>query len=276
VLRKIVRQPSGVFGLIVLVMLLIMALMAPILAPGYANQDIPNRLQSPSLTHPLGTDHLGRDLMQRVVYGARVALQTAVPGVLVALLIGLALGLSAGYFGSWIESAILICTDTLQAFPIVIFALALLALIGPSLGSVIVVIALAFAPGYARVVRAQTLSVKAQPFIEVGRALGVSDLRIMFAHILPNIFAPLLILVAMDLASAITVEAGLSFLGLGVKPPTPSWGVILADGFARIRQSPWPVIVACLALMLTTLGLTLFSEALRDALDPLIVHPIRA
>jgi peptide/nickel transport system permease protein len=264
------------FGLTIVAVLLSMALLAPLLASGYADQDIANRLQGPSTTHLFGTDHLGRDVLQRIMYGARVALATAVPGVLIALLIGLLLGLLAGQLGGWVESAILICTDTLLAFPVVIFALALLALIGPSVASVIIVIALAFAPGYARVVRAQVLSLKAQLFVEVCRALGASDKRIIFAHMLPNIIAPLLILVAMDMASAIAIEAGLSFLGLGVKPPTPSWGVILADGFARIRQSPWPMIVACLALALTTLGLTLFSEALRDALDPRLTSVMRA
>jgi peptide/nickel transport system permease protein len=253
-----------------------MALFAPLLASGYADQDIAHRLQGPSAAHPFGTDHLGRDVLQRIVYGAWIALATAVPGVLIALLIGLTLGLLSGYVGGWVEGAILICADTLLAFPVVIFALALLALIGPSAASVIVVITLAFAPGYVRVVRAQVLAVKGQLFVEVGRALGASDWRIMVAHMLPNIVAPLLILVAMDVASAIAIEAGLSFLGLGVQPPTPSWGVILADGFARIRQSPWPVVFASLTLMVTTLGLTLFGEALRDALDPHLAHARRS
>ncbi len=275
--RGFLRQPATFFSIIVVLVLMVCALAAPAVAPyDFAKQDIPNRLQGPSPQHVLGTDHLGRDVLSRLVYGTRTAFETALPGVLIALLIGLGLGLVAGYVGGWVESVILIFADTMQAFPSILFALALLALIGPSTASVIVVIAIAFAPGYARVVRAQVLALKTQPFVEVGRALGASDLRIIGAHILPNIVAPLVILFAMDLVSAITIEAGLSFLGLGVKPPTPSWGVVLSDGFARIRQSPWPVLFASLALGITTLGLTLFGESLRDALDPRLSRMVRA
>jgi peptide/nickel transport system permease protein len=175
-----------------------------------------------------------------------------------------------------VDNVILVLTDSMQAFPAVILALALLALLGPSSTNVILVIIIAFMPGYARVVRAQVLSVKENPFVEAERSLGASNGRIIFVHILPNILAPLVILLAMDLPSAITFEAGLSFLGLGVKPPTPSWGVILADGFSRIRNSPWPVLWAGLALMLTTLGFTLFGETLRDVLDPKLAGSRRA
>jgi peptide/nickel transport system permease protein len=275
--RGIARSPAGIFGLIIVLGLLACALAAPVLAPhDFASQDIPNRLQAPSPQYTLGTDHLGRDVLSRLIYGTRTALETAVPGVLIALGIGVVLGVAAGYAGGLVEAIVLVCTDTMQAFPSILFALALLALIGPSTASVIMVIAIAFAPGYARIVRAQVLVLKTQPFVEVCRALGASDLRIIGVHILPNIVAPLMILLAMDLASAIAIEAGLSFLGLGVKPPTPSWGVVLSDGFARIRQSPWPVLFASLALALTTLGLTLFGESLRDALDPRLSRVVRA
>jgi peptide/nickel transport system permease protein len=150
----------------------------------------------------------------------------------------------------------------------VILALAILAVLGPSLVNVIVVIGLAWTPGYARITRAQVLSAKQNQYVEVERSLGASQKRILFLHILPNIVAPLLILAAMDLPVVITFEAGLSFLGLGVRPPTPSWGVILSDGFDRIRQSPWPITWAGLTLIITTLGFTLFGETLRDVLDP--------
>jgi peptide/nickel transport system permease protein len=274
---RIARQPGGAFGAIVVLVLMACALAAPLIAPyDYAQQDIPNRLQSPSAQHLMGTDHLGRDVFSRLVYGTRTALATALPGVLIALVIGLALGVLAGYLGGWAEGIVLIITDTFQAFPAILFALALLALIGPSTASVIAVIAIAFAPGYARVVRAQVLALKAQPYVDACRALGAGHLRLVAAHILPNIVAPLVILFAMDVASAITIEAGLSFLGLGVQPPTPSWGVVLSDGFGRIRQSPWPVLFASLALAVTTLGLTLFGEALRDALDPRLSRVVRA
>lgn len=276
-LAEIVRRPSGLFGLLIVAGLLVVISFAPLLAPyNEAQQDIKNRLDAPSLDHPLGTDHLGRDLLSRLIFGSRVALGTAFPAVAVALLGGLILGLLAGYAGGLIDNLILIITDTLQAFPALILALAILALLGPSIVNVIFVIAIAFMPGYARVVRAQVLAVKAQPFVEVERSLGAGGLRIVLVHILPNILAPLVILLAMDLPSAITVEAGLSFLGLGVRPPTPSWGVILADGFSKIRNSPWPVLWVGLTLMLVTLGFTLFGEALRDLLDPKLAGSRRA
>ncbi len=276
-LREVARRPSGLFGLTVVVALIIILIFAPALAPyGDAKQDISNRLQGPSAAHWLGTDHLGRDLLSRLLFGTRVALGTAFPAVLGAVTGGLILGLVAGFLGGNVDNVILVLTDSMQAFPAVILALALLALLGSSTTNVIIVIVIAFMPGYARVVRAQVLSVKDNPFIEVERALGASNARIILVHILPNILAPLVILLAMDLPSAITFEAGLSFLGLGVKPPTPSWGVILADGFSKIRNSPWPVLWAGFALMLTTLGFTLFGETLRDLLDPKLAGARRA
>jgi peptide/nickel transport system permease protein len=276
-LYELARRPTGLFGLLIVAGLLVILLFAPLLAPyGDAQQDIKSRLQGPSTSHPLGTDHLGRDLLSRLLFGTRVALGTAFPAVLAALLAGLVLGLLAGYLGGSVDNVLLVIMDSIQAFPAVILALALLALLGPSITNVIFVIALAFTPGYARIVRAQVLSVKEHPFVEVERSLGASDLRIVLIHIVPNILAPLVILLAMDLPSAITVEAGLSFLGLGVRPPTPSWGVILADGFSKIRTSPWPVLWAGLTLMLTTLGFTLFGETLRDLLDPKLAGSRRA
>lgn len=225
-------------------------------------------LQGPSSAHWLGTDHLGRDLLSRIVYGSRIALGVAVPAVAIAMVGGLALGLTAGYLGGIVDNATLVLLDSMQAFPAVILALAILALLGSSLVNVIIVIGLAWIPGYARIVRAQVLSAKQNQYIEVEHSLGASQKRILFLHIMPNILAPLLILAAMDLPVVITFEAGLSFLGLGVRPPTPSWGVILSDGFNVIRQSPWPITWAGLTLIITTLGFTLFGETLRDVLDP--------
>jgi peptide/nickel transport system permease protein len=278
IVRELVRRPAGLFGMLIVLALIVILLGAEFLAPySDSQQDIKNRLQGPTADHVLGTDHLGRDLLSRLLYGTRVALGTAFPAVLAALSMGLLLGLISGYMaGSIVDNVILVIMDSFQAFPAVVLALALLALLGPSQSNVIFVIALAFTPGYARIVRAQVLSVKENPFIEVERSLGASDLRIIVVHILPNILAPLVILLAMDLPSAITTEAGLSFLGLGVRPPTPSWGVILADGFSKIRTSPWPVLWAGLTLMLTTLGFTLFGETLRDILDPKLAGARRA
>jgi peptide/nickel transport system permease protein len=277
IIREMTLRSEGLISLVLVGMLIILLVFAPLIARyDPAQQDIKHRLEGPSAEHWLGTDHLGRDLLSRLIYGTRVALGTAFPSVSAALIMGIILGLAAGYLGGNVDNAILVVMDTLQAFPAIILTLALLALLGASATNVIVVIAIAYTPGYARIVRAQVLSYKENPFVEVERSLGATDLRIIFIHILPNIMAPLVILLAMDLPTAITTEAGLSFLGLGVKPPTPSWGIILADGFAKIRNSPWPVLFASLMLMVTTLGFTLFGETLRDVLDPKLAGTRRA
>ncbi len=277
IFNEIIRRPSGAFGLFIVSVLVIVLLFAELLAPyGSAEQNIPNRLQGPSAEHLLGTDHLGRDLLSRLLFGTRVALGTAVPAVLAALAAGLVLGLVSGYTGGAVDNVLLVIVDSLQAFPTVLLALALLSLLGPSQGNVIVALAVARAPRFARIVRAQVLAVKENPFVEAERSLGASTLRIIVIHILPNILAPLVILLAMNVPSAIVTEAGLSFLGVGVRPPTPSWGVILADGFLWIRTSPWSVLWAGLTLMITTLGFTLFGETLRDILDPKLAGARRA
>jgi peptide/nickel transport system permease protein len=266
------KRPSGIFGLAIILILTGVVLFAPALAPyDYAAQDIPNRLQGPSGSHLLGTDSLGRDLLSRLIFGTRVAMKTAFPAVFAALVFGLILGLLAGYLGGWVDNVLLVIFDTLQAFPATILALAFLALLGPSLNNVILVIIISFTPGYARITRAQVIAMKSNLHIEVERSLGAGLWRILFVHILPNVIAPMLILLAMDLPYGITVEAGLSFLGLGVQPPTPSWGVILSDGFIKIRNSPWPVIWPSVFIMLSTLGFTMFGETLRDLLDPKFV-----
>jgi peptide/nickel transport system permease protein len=269
VLARLARRPAGAFGLVVVVGLCLIAAFAPLVAPYEADeQDIVNRLQGPSAAHLLGTDHLGRDLLSRIIFGTRVELGVAVPAVTAALVLGLVLGLTAGYLGGRVDNALIVVMDSAQAFPTVILALALLAVLGASLRNILIVIAITFAPQYARVARASVLALKQNPFVEAERALGAGNLRVVGMHVLPNIMAPLFILLAMNIPAAITVEAGLSFLGVGVQPPTPSWGVILAEGFQRVREAPWPVLDTGLALMLTTLGFTLLGETLRDVVDP--------
>jgi peptide/nickel transport system permease protein len=269
VVARLARRPAGLFGLVVVIGLGLAAAFAPVVAPyDPAAQDIASRLQGPSQSHLLGTDHLGRDLLSRIIFGARVELGVAVPAVSAALVLGLLLGVTAGYLGGRVDNVLIVVMDSIQAFPAVVLALTVLALLGPSLRNVLFVIALTFSPQYARVARASVLALKQNPFIEGARALGASSLRVVTVHVLPNIVAPLFILLAMNIPSAIAVEAGLSFLGVGVQPPTPSWGVILAEGFERVRDAPWPVLSTGLALILTTLGFTLLGETLRDAIDP--------
>ena len=269
VLREVARRPAGRFGLLVIGALLVIVVFTPLISPyDPAAQHIVDRLQGPSWRYPLGTDDLGRDLLSRIFFGTRVALGVAFPAVVGALLLGMLLGTVAGYAGGKIDNALIVVFDTLQAFPAVILALALISLLGPSLRNVIIVIIVSFAPGYGRVSRALVLSVKQNSFVEAERSLGASDVRIATIHVVPNILAPLCILIAMDIPSAIVVESGLSFLGLGVQPPTPSWGSILSEGFDRVRDTPWPVLWTGFALMVTTLGFTMFGETLRDVIDP--------
>jgi peptide/nickel transport system permease protein len=273
--RDIGRRPMGLVGLVIVGALLLTVVFGPYLVADPFDIDPARRLQGPSSEHWLGTDDLGRDLLARVVVGARIAMRVAIPAVVLAMLLGLAMGLVAGYLGGRVDSVVVVITDTLQAFPAVVLALAILALLGPSLTNVIIVIALTFAPAYVRVVRASVFAIKEDVFIQAESALGASSGRIIGRHILPNIIAPMLILMAIDLPVVVTIEAGLSFLGVGVPPPIPSWGVILSDGFARVRSAPWAVIWAGLALMITTLGFTLLGEALRDRLDPRVREAAR-
>lgn len=268
VLRDISRRPPGLLALIIIAGLAVAVTIGPWMVADPAAQDIARRLEGPSSDYWLGTDHLGRDLLARLVVGSRIALGVAVPAVAIAMVVGVVLGLAAGYLGGRTDNVVIVVTDTLQAFPAVVLALAFLALLGGSLTNVIIVIAIGFAPGYARVVRASVLAIKEDVFVQAERSLGARTGRVIGVHILPNVLAPMLILMAIDLPVAVTIEAGLSFLGVGVPPPTPSWGVILRDGFDRVRDAPWPVIWSGLTLMLTTLGFTLLGESLRDRLDP--------
>jgi peptide/nickel transport system permease protein len=269
VVGDVLRRPLGALGFLIVLGFMLTVILAPVLAPyDYAEQDIPSMLQGPSSNYLLGTDHLGRDLLSRIIYGSRIALGVAVPSVSIALVGGIALGLISGYVGGIVDDIVVVILDSIKAFPAVMLALTILALLGPSLINEIVVIGIAWIPNYGRVARAQVFSAKQNVYVEAERSLGATSWRIVLFHILPNILAPLLILAAMDLPVVITFEAGLSFLGLGVRPPTPSWGVILSDGFNFIRQTPWPITWAGLTLIITTLGFTLFGETLRDVLDP--------
>jgi len=269
ILGDVLRQPLGVVGFVIVSTFVICVLFAPWIAPyDYTRQDIPNRMQGPSTTYWLGTDHLGRDIFSPLVYGSRIAFGTAIPSVTIALVAGIFLGLIAGYAGGRVDNAIVVFMDMLQAFPSIMLSLAILALLGPSLVNVIIVIGLTWMPNCARVIRAQTLSVREKAYVEAERSLGATNKSILFSHILPNVIAPALLLAAMDLPWVITFEAGLSFMGMGVRPPSPSWGAILSDGFNHIFESQWPILWSGLTLSLITLGFTLFGEALRDVLDP--------
>jgi peptide/nickel transport system permease protein len=263
------KDPLGMTGLVIVVLMLLLAIFASVLAPHDPLEvDVYNRLASPTWQHWLGTDQLGRDVLSRVLYGGRVALKVALIAISVSMAIGLLLGMLAGFGPRWLDRVLVVCFDTLRSFPTIMFALAIVALTGPSLNTVIAVIIITSIPVYARIVRTQTQALREQDYILAERALGASTARILRDHILPNIAAPLLILVSMDVPAVIGMEAGLSFLGLGVSAPTPSWGSILNDGYSYLRNSPWPIIAGGIPLILVTLGFTFFGESLRDILDP--------
>jgi ABC-type dipeptide/oligopeptide/nickel transport systems, permease components len=267
--REIGHRPIMLVGLVVWVTFIAMAIGGQHLAPyGINVQDISHRLQGPSEAHRLGTDELGRDLLSRLMVGTRYALGVAIPAVAIALVVGVVVGMTAGYFGNVADRVVVTLLDSLQAFPAVILALTLLALVGHSLRNVTLVIAVAFIPSYARVTRALVMAAKNNQWVDAERSLGAHPLRIVVMHIFPNIAASLFVLMAMDIPSAITISAGLDFLGLGLQPPTPSWGGILSSGFFYVQQSPWPVIWASAFLMIATLGFTLLAEGLRDVVDP--------
>jgi len=269
VIKRISSDPLGLLGLCLVTLMVVSALGASILAPYDPIQlNIMDRLQGPSVNHLLGTDQLGRDLFSRVLFGGQVALKVALLTIGSALIIGIVLGLIAGYGPAWLDNSIMLLFDTIRSVPTIMLALAAVALVGPSITTVIFVIAVSTIPNYGRVVRTQTLTIKSKDFVKAEMLMGASSLRILSIHVLPNILGPLLILASMDIPTVIALEAGLSFLGMGVKPPTPSWGSILNDGFALIRNTPWPIIAGSIPLVLATLGFTFLGESLRDLLDP--------
>ena len=268
-IKRISSDPLGLLGLCLVTLIVVSALGATIFAPYDPIQlNIMDRLQGPSANHLLGTDQLGRDLFSRVLFGGQVALKVAFLTIGSALIIGVVLGMIAGYGPVWLDNSIMLLFDTIRSVPTIMLALAAVAMVGPSITTVIFVIAVSTIPNYGRVVRTQTLTIKSKDFVKAEMLMGASSLRILSIHILPNILGPLLILASMDIPTVIALEAGLSFLGMGVKPPTPSWGSILNDGFALIRNTPWPIIAGSIPLVLATLGFTFLGESLRDLLDP--------
>ena len=268
-IKRISSDPLGLLGLCLVTLIVVSALGASIFAPYDPIQlNIMERLQGPSANHLLGTDQLGRDLFSRVLFGGQVALKVAFLSIGSALIVGFLLGLIAGYGPTWLYNSIMLLFDTIRSVPTIMLALVAVAFVGPSITTVIFVIAASSIPSYGRIVRTQTLTIKSKDFVKAEMVMGASLIRILSIHLLPNILGPLLILASMDIPSIIALEAGLSFLGMGVKPPTPSWGSILNDGFNLIRNTPWPIIAGSIPLVLATLGFTFLGESLRDLLDP--------
>ncbi len=271
VLRKVCRTLPGAVGLVIVVAVLACAVLASWIATHNPDAlNVMNRFAGPSWDHWLGTDHLGRDLFSRMVHGASVAMQVAIASIAASLTVGTALGILAAYLPARTERLVLILFDVISSFPSLVLALAVVAVFGPSTQIVILIVAVTLTPHFGRVARSQVLTLRSAPFLEAERILGASPLRIVFSHVLPNILGPLVILASMDIPVVITIEAGLSFLGLGVRPPLASWGTLIQDGYQYLSESWIPVVVSSVALALATLGFTLFGEALRDAVDPRI------
>ncbi|WP_181257441.1 ABC transporter permease [Pseudaminobacter soli (ex Li et al. 2025)] len=268
-LRALLADPFTGAALILVAGFLITAALAPWLAPYSPTKiDVLHKLQPPSAEHWFGTDHLGRDLLSRIVFGTRTALTIAMVSVVIAGAIGLLLGLIAGYGPRWLDALLVLTFDSLNSLPMIMFALAIITVLGAGTSTLIIVIAATSFPSYARLIRAQTLALKNSDYILAERLLDAGTVRIIFVHLLPNVVGPLIILLSMDIPVVIMVEAGLSFLGLGVRPPTPSWGSILYDGYTSIRSAPFMVIFGGFPLVLATLGFTFLGEGLRDYLDP--------
>ncbi|MBL0371802.1 ABC transporter permease [Rhizobium sp. KVB221] len=265
----ILSTPLGAIGFLLVTLIILTALFAPYLAPYNPTAiNVKERLADPSFSHLLGTDQLGRDLLSRIIVGTRTAMTVALSALATALAIALPLGLIAGYGPRWLDALLILVFDSISSLPMIMLGLAIVVLLGPGVSTVILVIVLYSVPSYARLVRTQTLSLKTRDFIKAEQVMNAGTPRILFRHLLPNVVGPLLILACLDISTVITLEAGLSFLGLGVKPQIPSWGNILSDGFAVIRNSALPVIAGGAPLILATIGFTFFGEALRDALDP--------
>ena len=256
-------------GLVVFLIVVVAAILAPVLAPFDPNdQNILEKLRAPTLEHWLGTDSFGRDTLSRLIYGARISLIIGVVSTLAAMVIGTAIGMLAGWHGGRLDTVTMQAMDVLLAFPSLILGLILVAMLGPSMVNIIIAIALTSIPPFARIARAPTIAVKEREFVDAGRALGYSDTRILIVHILPNIFPEILVMGSLWLANAIRTEASLAFVGLGVKPPTATWGGMIREGFENILDSYWLALVPGVAILLVIFALNLLGDGLRDAIDP--------
>lgn len=269
-LRKLLKNKLATIGLFIVAVMTIVAIFAPLIATHSPNEMSIGKSFLPANTdgHLLGTDNYGRDLFSRLVYGARISMLVGVAAVLFGAVFGTLFGLVAGYFGGRIDSIIMRTMDGLFAFPFILLAITLMTILGQGLVNVVVAIGIANIPGFARLVRGQVLSVKEEEFIEVTHSLGATHPRIIFRHILPNCMAPLIVYGTMSTAGAIISEAALSFLGLGIQPPTASWGSILKDGKDFLVLNPQMATLSGICILLTVLGINLLGDGLRDALDP--------
>lgn len=266
---EIFKNTRAIFGLVILGLLVFSAITAPYLSPfDPAEQNLKEGLKGPNAAHPLGQDKLGRDILSRVLYGSRVSIFVGTTTVTVSLLIGLLIGSLSGYYGGVVDELFMRTADIFLAFPGILLAIAFTAILGPSLNNVIIALCIMGWIGYARVIRAQFLWAREQEYVTAAKAIGAMDLRIVSRHILPNIIAPVIVEATFGMAGAVLAEAGLSFLGLGVQPPVPSWGSMLNEGRGFLLQAPHMTIFSGFAIALVVMGFNFLGDSLRDSLDP--------
>jgi peptide/nickel transport system permease protein len=268
-MKRLLGHPTTLIGAIFCVIVVLGAVLAPVLSPhDPVDQNIIDRLLPPGGDYPLGTDSFGRDVLSRILWGARISLVVAVTSIAAAMVVGGAIGMISGYIGGRVDLFIMQVMDVMLSFPSLILGLIIVALLGQELINLIIAIALTAVAPFARIARAPVLSLRERPFVEAGRALGFSHARVLFVHILPNIASEVLVMGSLWMATAVRTEASLSFIGLGVKPPTPTWGGMMRDGFEAILDAPWLSIFPGLAILMLVLGLNMVGDGLRDATDP--------
>lgn len=263
------RNKLAMVGLVIIIILLLVAIFADVIAPySFSEQVLSDNFQTPNAKHLFGTDNLGRDIFSRIVYGSRISLKVGFISVGIAATFGILIGAATGYYGGKIDNILMRFIDILQSIPDILLAIAILAALGPGLANLMVAVGIASIPGYARIVRSSVLSIRDMEFIEAARANGSSDFRIIFKHIIPNCLAPIIVQATLGVAYAIINAAGLSFIGLGLEPPTPEWGAMLSDGRSFIRDYPHMTVFPGLAIMITIFALNVLGDGLRDAMDP--------
>ena len=268
-IRQLMRQRLALTGLCLVGFFVVMAVVGGWLAPySFSSQHIRDRLQPPSGTYLLGTDEFGRDILSRLLFGAGISFQVGIISVGISGVAGVILGLLGGYVGGWVDAVLTLCMDVLFAFPAVLLAIAIMAMLGSSLPNVMLAIGIVTMPTFMRVVRGSTLSLRNSSFVEAALSLGAPTPRLLVRHILPNLTAPLIVLASLNFAFAVLTEASLAFLGLGNKPPSPSWGSMVSSSYGFLETDPWPTLMPGLAIALAVLGFNLLGDGLRDALDP--------
>lgn len=267
--RRLRADRLGFIGLILVLIVVFCGVFGPYITPfDPLKINVPEKFQPPSLHHLFGTDNLGRDIFSRVIAGSRIALSVGISTIGISLVLGLIFGLAAGYGPRWLDNILLLLFDSIYSFPTVILGLTVVTLLGASIATLMLVVIVIQTPAYARLTRTATLSIKTSEYVQAIESLGASKFRIISVHLLPNVVGTLLIVASMDIPSVVALEAGLTYLGMGIPPPAPSWGRILQEGFGLIRVAPWIVIAGGIPLIITTLGFTFLGESLRDNLDP--------